>query len=303
MSEDEPNSRESEGLEAQTPESQSAETQAVPAFESPAAGTVENAEEARMLDVHAPHETVHTWKDFWIHLATIAIGLLIAIGLEQTVEAIHHHQERVQLEQDLRDEATNNRQVIARNLHMHDLEGWFDEAEAAVDSAAPGQGKIRFELSPAPCIPGSVGTAAIRYFAPSEAVLTTARESGMVSLLPVESARMYARLDHNYALLAGDRDTVFRDCNIIVSMQHRLARLKPGTQVFAWTLTPAQAELLAQTASLTKTGIQGMCFRLRWSDVYEQGLIDGETKADLNMMTMNQERFEDSPGAETAPAH
>jgi len=43
-----------------------------------------------MLDVHAPHNTVHTWKDFFVHLGTIAIGLLIAIGLEQSVEALHH---------------------------------------------------------------------------------------------------------------------------------------------------------------------------------------------------------------------
>jgi hypothetical protein len=43
-----------------------------------------------MLDVQAPHEAVRTWKDFFIHIATIAIGLLIAIGLEQTVEFFHH---------------------------------------------------------------------------------------------------------------------------------------------------------------------------------------------------------------------
>ncbi len=39
-----------------------------------------------MLDVHAPHDAVRTWKDFFIHIAAIAVGLLIAIGLEQTVE-------------------------------------------------------------------------------------------------------------------------------------------------------------------------------------------------------------------------
>ncbi|GAC1676716.1 MAG: hypothetical protein NVS9B2_27370 [Steroidobacteraceae bacterium] len=43
-----------------------------------------------MLEVHAPHETVHTWKDFFIHIATISVGLLIAIGLEQIVEHFHH---------------------------------------------------------------------------------------------------------------------------------------------------------------------------------------------------------------------
>jgi hypothetical protein len=43
-----------------------------------------------MLDVHAPHQTVHTWKDFLVHIAAIRIGLLIAVGLEQTVEFFHH---------------------------------------------------------------------------------------------------------------------------------------------------------------------------------------------------------------------
>ena len=37
-----------------------------------------------MLDVHP----THTWRDFFLHLATITIGLLIAVGLEQTVERI-----------------------------------------------------------------------------------------------------------------------------------------------------------------------------------------------------------------------
>ena len=39
-----------------------------------------------MIDIHPPHKSDHTWKDFFIHIGTIAVGILIAIGLEQTVE-------------------------------------------------------------------------------------------------------------------------------------------------------------------------------------------------------------------------
>lgn len=35
-----------------------------------------------MLDVHAPYEALQTWKGFVIHIATICIGLLIAIALD-----------------------------------------------------------------------------------------------------------------------------------------------------------------------------------------------------------------------------
>jgi len=59
-----------------------------------------------VLDVHPPHVSVHSWKQFFIHLATIVIGLLIAIGLEQTAEYLHHRHQladaRRQLETELR---------------------------------------------------------------------------------------------------------------------------------------------------------------------------------------------------------
>jgi hypothetical protein len=54
-----------------------------------------------MLDVHPPHAPMHSWKDFFIHIATITIGLLIAVSLEQTVEVIHHHHQLRELNEAL----------------------------------------------------------------------------------------------------------------------------------------------------------------------------------------------------------
>ena len=66
-----------------------------------------------MLDVHAPHDRAHSWSDFFIHIATIVIGLLIAVGLEQTVEYFHHrHQAREGLAL-LRREVDANRLSLA----------------------------------------------------------------------------------------------------------------------------------------------------------------------------------------------
>ena len=36
-----------------------------------------------MLDVHPAHHAANTWRDFFIHIATIVLGLLIAVSLEQ----------------------------------------------------------------------------------------------------------------------------------------------------------------------------------------------------------------------------
>ena len=46
-----------------------------------------------MLDVHPAHHAASSWKEFFIHIATIVLGLLIAVGLEQTVEYFHHRHE------------------------------------------------------------------------------------------------------------------------------------------------------------------------------------------------------------------
>lgn len=64
------------------------------------------------MDVHPPDRPIHTWRDFFIHIATIVVGLLIAIGLEQTVEAVHHHLVRLRAERNLEIELEQNRATL-----------------------------------------------------------------------------------------------------------------------------------------------------------------------------------------------
>jgi hypothetical protein len=65
-----------------------------------------------MLDVHVPHEAAHTWKDFFIHLATIVIGLLIAVGLAQTVEYFHHRHQVAEIRRSLAEERRINEVIF-----------------------------------------------------------------------------------------------------------------------------------------------------------------------------------------------
>ena len=90
-----------------------------------------------MLDVHAPHETVHTWKDFFVHIATIVVGLVIAVGIEQSVEAIRHRHERSDLRETLRRESEqilkDSRNTTVAIVYHHDWLGRrIDQVKAAV---------------------------------------------------------------------------------------------------------------------------------------------------------------------------
>jgi hypothetical protein len=66
-----------------------------------------------MLDVHPPHNPTHTWRDFLLHIATIVCGLLIAIGLEQTVEYFHHRHQVAETREALLREREHNRLAFA----------------------------------------------------------------------------------------------------------------------------------------------------------------------------------------------
>jgi len=66
-------------------------------------------EHEAMLDVHPAHHAASSWKEFFIHIATIVLGLLIAIALEQTVEYFHHRREISEVREELRGEREANK--------------------------------------------------------------------------------------------------------------------------------------------------------------------------------------------------
>lgn len=68
-----------------------------------------------MLDVHAPEHRVSGTRDFFVHIFTITVGLLIALGLENAVEAWHHHHLRREAEANIRQELQGNRETLLNN--------------------------------------------------------------------------------------------------------------------------------------------------------------------------------------------
>jgi hypothetical protein len=71
-----------------------------------------------MFDVHAPHESIHTWKSFFIHLTTIVVGLCIAVGLEQAMGLIYHRHQVAEMREALRLEREGNRKQFAQNTRF-----------------------------------------------------------------------------------------------------------------------------------------------------------------------------------------
>lgn len=59
-------------------------------------------QEPPLLDVHPIHAPVRVWRDFFIHIVIIVVGLCIAVGIQQTVEFFHNHYQRDEMRRALR---------------------------------------------------------------------------------------------------------------------------------------------------------------------------------------------------------
>ena len=140
-----------------------------------------------MLDVHPPHEGIHSWKQYLLHMSTIVLGLLIAIGLEQSVEAMHRAQERRELRESLgRD--TDAAIRIAKN--GEDVEEpaieWLDARRILVDEALSGHKPLTEPLPRAPHIDSAQ---------PADPAWNAAKSSGLLSLLTQDEVEVYSLAD------------------------------------------------------------------------------------------------------------
>ena len=136
-----------------------------------------------MLDVHPPHQAAHTWKDFFIHIATIVIGLLIAVGLEQTVERLHNAEVRKELQKELQGQSHGNSSYIREDVRI--AEGWFDWAQQQRQTlqAAKPSTPIVFNMRPADIV-----------LFPDTGVWLAAKDNGRTALLTTEEQVWYSDL-------------------------------------------------------------------------------------------------------------
>ena len=91
-----------------------------------------------MLDVHALHESIHTWKSFFIHIATIVVGLCIAVVLEQSVEVLRRHHESRTARAAIESEVQKNLQSTKENQQrLVEQQNQLQQDLQTLDSTSP----------------------------------------------------------------------------------------------------------------------------------------------------------------------
>jgi hypothetical protein len=199
-----------------------------------------------MLDVHAPHGTVHSWKDFFIHIATIVIGLLIAVALEQTVEFFHHRHEVAETRVALSEEMQNNVALFHQNVEGHIMTMAYLHNNLRIFEFLrdhPG--------TPQDKLPG------ILYWPifttpPQKAAWSTAEHTDVLSLMPraevKEITNRYAKLDYAWEAYQPVIASLTQ-CTTYFSQTPDISTMSPAA-------VAAEIEIIKQTMS--REGVYGL---------------------------------------------
>ena len=141
-----------------------------------------------VLDVHPAHHAASTWRDFFIHIATIVLGLLIAIGLEQTVEYFHHRHQVAETREALHRELEQNQKTMASSVAE------FQRLTSVVQANLA----VFHYLESHPGAPQSSLPAKVNWHSNGgpfgASVWTTAQQGAVLGLMPPEEVRYQTRL-------------------------------------------------------------------------------------------------------------
>jgi hypothetical protein len=149
------------------------------------------------MDVHPPHGAIHGWRDFFVQLAAITIGLLIALGLVGLVEWRQHQHLLHEAESNLASELRANRSTLAKDQKSVEEVQKRGEENLAILAAFKanhhGGGELKFYW---------------QWSSMNSAAWDAARNTAAVALMDYDLARKYSDV-YAQQLLVNEQASVF----------------------------------------------------------------------------------------------
>lgn len=208
-----------------------------------------------MIEVHPPHENVHSWRQFLIHIAAIAIGLLIAIGLEETVVYFHHRHQLQEARHELTAELESNRSVVGINLEAArkltaDLDANMALLRAPQISPSDIRSKLVYGLG--------------NFYWPKDATWQAVKQNGSLGLMAHDELHYYVYIYEDIAIIMEQMS----ELGARVELAGAIARRSPDGN-----LTPRDIEELitATSEAQAKLAYSTLLLRLEENALQKKG--------------------------------
>jgi hypothetical protein len=105
------------------------------------------------MDLHVPEGPVRSIKDFLIHIGIVTLGILIALGLEQLVEAHHRahlaHEAVDGFRRELTSDIADLKEVLESNSAVHkQIAEWIADLSSPTPHAMDDYPGVHFDIIP-----------------------------------------------------------------------------------------------------------------------------------------------------------
>jgi hypothetical protein len=139
------------------------------------------------MEVHVPEEPVMTWRQFFIHMGIVVLGLLIALMFEQSAEWLHHRHQRHEVQEGIQ----RDLEITVANAEGAQR---YYEAMVARDARAIRDTQAAFlHHAPVPALTPVAGVA--DWDQPNDPSYQAAKASGRLALLSEDEIRVFSEVD------------------------------------------------------------------------------------------------------------
>ena len=136
------------------------------------------------MHIHLP-KPLHGWREFVGEVGIIVIGILIALGAEQVVEAVHDRSQVHEMTDKLHAESVENRSAL--NLDVVGMQ----QSQASIETNL----SVLGDCGGAGGFTGLVPVERPTYLVPTDSAWTGVRDSALLPLLPARLTDSYHKLD------------------------------------------------------------------------------------------------------------
>ncbi|HEY6413929.1 MAG TPA: hypothetical protein VIX42_09585 [Edaphobacter sp.] len=137
------------------------------------------------MDVHAPHKPIHGVKDFFLHLLTISVGLLIAVGIEGCVELRREHKLVREARETMHEEIEYNSESMDRTVKTLQQEGVIISKN--IETLTRIEENPKDKEAQSKSIDANFSTVGLR-----DTAWKTAQTTGALAFMPYAEAQRYA---------------------------------------------------------------------------------------------------------------
>jgi hypothetical protein len=214
-----------------------------------------------MLDVHLPHKGIHGFWEFFIHLFTITVGLLIATQIESCVEWRHHVHLAEEARASLRAEIQKNQNDLKGMVPG--LKKWLEQIDA--DLAIMERIQEHPEDMKNQHAPLAINFSVVSM---SDTAWRTAQSTGALAYMPYEEAEQYTQIYKGQDALMALEDKPAEDAATIMGLIEKFRFHRSRSSKLTREQAGAMAEKLGVMRSHLSLGRSLLEEDIKFSDAF-----------------------------------